>query len=77
VSIAVHTHSDHQRSASGKAALGGGLLLIDNALVLNGIPVAVKAAEMAISLRRLVGSAVSRRGTYAKASAACVQERCW
>jgi hypothetical protein len=25
VSIAVHTHSDHHRSAVGKAALGGGL----------------------------------------------------
>lgn len=48
--------------------------LIDDALVLNGIAVAAKAAEMAISLRRLLGAVVSRRGTYAKASAACVQE---
>ncbi len=48
--------------------------LIDGALVLNGIAVVAKAAEMATSLRRLTGSVVSRRGTYAKASAACVEE---
>ena len=33
-----------------------------------------KAAEMALALRRLTGSVVSRRGTYAKASAACIAE---
>jgi allantoin racemase len=48
--------------------------VIDGALVLNGIAVAVKAAEMALALRGLTGSVVSRRGTYAKASAACVEE---
>jgi allantoin racemase len=48
--------------------------LIDGALVLNGIAVVAKAAEMAIALRRLTGAVVSRRGTYAKASAACVEE---
>jgi allantoin racemase len=48
--------------------------LIDGALVLNGIAVAAKAAEMALALRRLTGAVVSRRGTYAKASAACVAE---
>jgi hypothetical protein len=48
--------------------------VIDGALVVNGIVIAAKAAEMALSLRRLTGSVVSRRGTYAKASAACVQE---
>ena len=48
--------------------------VIDDALVLNGIVVVAKAAEMALSLRRLTGSVVSRRGTYAKASAACVDE---
>jgi allantoin racemase len=48
--------------------------LIDGALVLNGIAVVAKAAEMAIALRRLTGSVVSRRGTYAKASAACMDE---
>ena len=48
--------------------------IIDEALVLNGIAVAAKAAEMALALRRLNGAVVSRRGTYAKASAACVEE---
>jgi allantoin racemase len=48
--------------------------VIDDALVLNGIVVVAKAAEMALALRRLTGSVVSRRGTYAKASAACVDE---
>jgi allantoin racemase len=48
--------------------------VIDGALVLNGIAVAVKAAEMALELRALTGAVVSRRGTYAKASAACVDE---
>jgi hypothetical protein len=42
--------------------------------VLNGIAVVAKAAEMALALRRLTGAVVSRRGTYAKASAACVEE---
>jgi hypothetical protein len=48
--------------------------IIDGALVLNGIAVAVKATEMALALHNLMGSVVSRRGTYAKASAACVEE---
>lgn len=48
--------------------------LIDGALVPNGIAIAVKAAEMALSLHRLCGAVVSRRGTYAKASDACVAE---
>jgi allantoin racemase len=48
--------------------------VIDGALVLNGIAVAVKAAEMALALRQLTGAVVSRRSTYAKASAACVDE---
>ena len=48
--------------------------VIDDALVLNGIVVVAKAAETALALRRLTGSVVSRRGTYAKASAACVDE---
>jgi len=48
--------------------------VIDGALVLNGIAVVAKAAEMAISLHRLTGAVVSRRGTYAKASDACVEE---
>jgi Asp/Glu/hydantoin racemase len=48
--------------------------VIDGALVLNGIAVVAKAAEMALSLYRLTGAAVSRRGTYAKASDACIAE---
>ena len=48
--------------------------VIDGALVLNGIVVVAKAAETALALRRLTGAVVSRRGTYAKASAECVEE---
>jgi allantoin racemase len=48
--------------------------VIDGALVLNGIAVAVKAAEMALALKALTGAVVSRRGTYAKAPAACIDE---
>jgi len=29
---------------------------------------------MALALHRLTGSVISRRGTYAKASAACIEE---
>jgi len=50
--------------------------VIDGALVLNGIAVVAKAAEMAVALHRITGSVVSRRGTYAKASAACVEQFC-
>ncbi|TAJ41962.1 MAG: hypothetical protein EPO55_03660 [Reyranella sp.] len=48
--------------------------VVDGAVVLNGIATVAKAAEMALSLHRLTGAAVSRRGTYAKASADCVNE---
>ena len=48
--------------------------IIDGALVLNGIAVVVKAAEMALALHVSPDAAVSRRGTYAKASAACIEE---
>jgi Asp/Glu/hydantoin racemase len=48
--------------------------VIDGALVLNGIAVAVKAAETSLALQTLTGAVVSRRGTYAKASAACIAE---
>jgi hypothetical protein len=48
--------------------------IIDGALVLSGIVVTAKAAEMAVALHRLTGTVVSRRGTYAKASAACIEE---
>ena len=52
--------------------ISGGVFLIDGAL--NGIAVVAKAAEMALSLHRLTGSVVSRRGTYAKASPECIDE---
>jgi hypothetical protein len=48
--------------------------VIDGALVLSGIAVTAKAAEMALALHRVTGAVVSRRGTYAKASAACIEE---
>lgn len=48
--------------------------VVDGAVVLNGIATVAKAAEMALALHRLTGAAVSRRGTYAKASADCVNE---
>ena len=48
--------------------------VIDGAVVLNGIVTVAKAAEMALALHRLTGASVSRRGTYAKASAECVNE---
>jgi allantoin racemase len=47
---------------------------IDGALVLPGIAVVAKAAEMAVSLQRLTGSVVSRRGAYAKAPQAAIDE---
>jgi hypothetical protein len=48
--------------------------LIDGAPVLNGIVVAAKATEMALELKRLTGTVVSRRGAYAKASPEALQE---
>jgi Asp/Glu/hydantoin racemase len=48
--------------------------VIDSALVLSGIAVTAKAAEMALALHRLTGAVISRRSTYAKASAACIEE---
>ncbi|MDI1283020.1 MAG: aspartate/glutamate racemase family protein [Reyranella sp.] len=48
--------------------------IIDGAVVLNGIATVAKTAEMALALHRLTGTAVSRRGTYAKASPECVNE---
>ncbi len=47
---------------------------VDGAPVLSGIPQVAKAAEMALALRRLTGTVVSRRGTYAKASPQCLDE---
>ena len=48
--------------------------IFDGALVLNCVAVLAKAAEMALALHRITGSVVSRRGTFAKASAECVRE---
>ncbi len=48
--------------------------VVEDAVVLNGIATVAKAAEMALALRRLTGTVVSRRGSYAKASPECVNE---
>lgn len=42
--------------------------------VINGIPIAVKMAEMAVKLRRLTGLGVSRTGDYVKAPPEVVDE---
>ncbi len=47
---------------------------IGGATVLNGITVAAKAAEMAVKLRALDGTSVSRRSWLAKASPEAIQE---
>lgn len=47
---------------------------VGGAIVLNGLPVAVAAAETAIRLGRLSGTAASRRGAYALAPAGAVAE---
>ncbi|WP_019216509.1 aspartate/glutamate racemase family protein [Legionella tunisiensis] len=47
---------------------------IDGAMVVNGIAVCVKAAEMALKLKELTGEFISRRGTYQKASHETVSE---
>jgi Asp/Glu/hydantoin racemase len=47
---------------------------IQGAPVINGIPVAVKMAEMAVSLRALTGQGVSRVGDYAKAPPEIIAE---
>jgi hypothetical protein len=44
------------------------------AIVLNGIAVVARAAEMAVKLRRLTGTVVSRRGLYAKAPPEAIRE---
>jgi allantoin racemase len=38
--------------------------VVDGAPVINGIPIVVKMAEMAVKLRRLVGLGVSRVSDY-------------
>lgn len=47
---------------------------IDEAIVLNGVPVAVAAAETAVGLERLNGTATSRRGTFALPEPGAVEE---
>jgi hypothetical protein len=47
---------------------------IDGAVVLNGLPVAIAAAETAIRLKRLNGTCTSRRAAYALPVAEAVTE---
>ncbi|MEM6463592.1 MAG: aspartate/glutamate racemase family protein [Pseudomonadota bacterium] len=47
---------------------------VGDAPVINGIPIAVKMAEMAVKLRRLTGLGVSRVSDYAKAPDAVIEE---
>lgn len=47
---------------------------IDGAPVINGIPIAVKMAELAINLKRLTGQGVSRVSDYAKAPPEVIEE---
>lgn len=47
---------------------------VDEAPVINGIPIAVKMAEMAVSLRRQTGQSVSRTGDYVKAPDHVIEE---
>lgn len=48
--------------------------VIDDAPVLNGIPIAVKMAEMAVSLKRQTGQSVARTGDYVKAPDHVIEE---
>lgn len=47
---------------------------IDGAPVINGIPIAVQMAEMAVRLKRMTGQGVSRVGDYAKAPDPVIEE---
>lgn len=47
---------------------------IDGAPVINGIPIAVKMAEMAVGLKALTGQGVSRVSDYAKAPPHVIEE---
>ncbi len=47
---------------------------VDGAPVINGIPIAVKATEMAVKLRRLTGLGVSRASDYVKAPPHVIEE---
>lgn len=48
--------------------------VVDDAPVLNGIAIAAKVAEMALSLRAITNVVISRRGTCARAPAAAITE---
>ena len=47
---------------------------IDGAPVINGIPIAVKMAEMAVTLKRQTGMTLSRVSDYAKAPPEVIEE---
>ncbi|MCE8008212.1 aspartate/glutamate racemase family protein [Aestuariivita sp.] len=47
---------------------------IDGAPVINGIPIAVQMAEMAVRLKRMTGQGVSRVGDYVKAPDPVIEE---
>jgi allantoin racemase len=47
---------------------------IDTAPVVNGIPIVVKMAEMAVNLKQLTGQGVSRTSDYAKAPPEVIEE---
>jgi Asp/Glu/hydantoin racemase len=47
---------------------------IDTAPVINGIPIAVKMAEMAVSLKRQTGQGISRTSDYVKAPDHVIEE---
>jgi Asp/Glu/hydantoin racemase len=47
---------------------------VDGAPVINGIPIAVKMAELAVKLRRLTGLGVSRVSDYVKAPPEVIEE---
>jgi len=48
--------------------------IIDDAIVVNGIAVCVKATEMMLNLKELAGSFISRRGNYKKATPDTIDE---
>ena len=48
--------------------------VVDGAPVINGIPIAVKMAEMAVKLRKLTGLGVSRSGEYTLAPPEIIHE---
>jgi allantoin racemase len=47
---------------------------IDGAPVINGIPIVVKMAELAVKLRRLTGLGVSRAAEFVKPPAEIIEE---